>query len=147
MTPFPAVPLAEAIQAASSDRETRRPVVMIVDDEKVIADTLTAIFNQHGYAAIACYDAQSALDLAAVIPPNLVITEVMMPGMNGIDLAIALEALLPACKILLFSGQASTIDLLAAARASGHDFTTLSKPVHPTEMLRRVSECLQSASA
>jgi hypothetical protein len=65
--------------------------------------------------------------------------------MNGIDLAIRMESLLPDCRILLFSGQASTVDLLASARAMGHNFTTLSKPVHPTELLKRVSETLQIA--
>ena len=62
--------------------------------------------------------------------------------MSGIDLAIALTKLIPACKVLLFSGQAATIDLLAKAREDGHEFTTLTKPVHPTDMLRRISECL-----
>ena len=62
--------------------------------------------------------------------------------MSGIDLAITVTQTIPTCKILLFSGQAATIDLLERARTMGHDFTTLTKPVHPTDMLRRISECL-----
>jgi FixJ family two-component response regulator len=65
-----------------------------------------------------------------------------MPGMTGIDLAISLSGTLPQCKVLLFSGQAATVDLLEEARRSGHDFTTLTKPIHPTDMLKRISECL-----
>ena len=142
MTPQTVVSLAEAKLAQAND--VHRPAVLIVDDEKVIADTLTAIFNRSGYAAMAAYDGKSALEFAANVPPELMITDVMMPGMNGIDLAITLEKLLPACKILLFSGQASTADLLSAANAQGHDFTMLTKPVHPTELLRHVSESLQA---
>jgi DNA-binding NarL/FixJ family response regulator len=64
-----------------------------------------------------------------------------MPGMSGIDLAITITEVLPHCKVLLFSGQAATVDLLETARRSGHNFTTLNKPIHPTDMLRRISEC------
>jgi DNA-binding response OmpR family regulator len=144
MSPNDIVPLSEALQAKVIVPD-RLPVVLIVDDERIIADTLTAIFNRNGYAALTAYDAKSALEIAALIPPELLITDVMMPGMNGIDLAIAIEALLPDCRILLFSGQASTVDLLSRARTMGHDFTTLSKPVHPTELLKRASETLQFA--
>jgi DNA-binding response OmpR family regulator len=144
MFPSEVVSLAEAMQAELF-HASRLPVVLIVDDERIIADTLTAIFNRNGYAALTAYDAKSALEMASLIPPELLITDVMMPGMNGVDLAIAIETLLPTCRILLFSGQASTVDLLCRARTMGHDFTTLSKPVHPTEMLKRASESLQPA--
>jgi CheY-like chemotaxis protein len=68
-----------------------------------------------------------------------------MPGMTGIELALALEALLPKCKILLFSGQAATVDLLLQAREMGHNFAILNKPIHPSDMLRRVSQMVQPA--
>jgi DNA-binding response OmpR family regulator len=144
MSPNNVVPLTEAMRAKPGD-EAYRPVVLVVDDERVIADTLTAIFNSSGYTAFAAYDAKSAIELATLIPPELLISDVVMPGMNGIDLAITIESLLPGCRILLFSGQASTVDLLASARAMGHDFTTLTKPVHPSELLKRVAESLQTA--
>ncbi|HEY6377052.1 MAG TPA: response regulator, partial [Edaphobacter sp.] len=86
---------------------------------------------------------KAALDLARTTPPALLITDVIMPGMTGIELAIMLLEAIPACKVLLFSGQAATLDLLAAARDMGHDFSILSKPVHPTDMLRRVRESFE----
>jgi len=144
MSPNVIVSLTEALQAGVAVPD-RLPVVLIVDDERIIADTLTAIFNRNGYTALTAYDAKSALRMASLIPPELLLTDVMMPGMNGIDLAIAIESLLPDCRILLFSGQASTVDLLARARTMGHDFTTLSKPVHPTELLKRASDTLLAA--
>jgi len=61
-----------------------------------------------------------------------------MPGLSGIDLAIQMRAQHPECKILLFSGQAATLDLLEDARNQGHDFHLLLKPVHPTELLSKI---------
>jgi CheY-like chemotaxis protein len=66
----------------------------------------------------------------------------MLPGMSGIELAITMRRIFPDCKVLLFSGQAATSDLLTSARRSGHEFTLLNKPVYPTDLLRRVSESL-----
>jgi len=122
-------------------------VILVVDDEKIIADTLSAILNKSGFAVMTAYDAKTALEFARVIPPELLITDVAMPGMNGIDLAIAVSQLIPDCKILLFSGQASTIDLLDSARHQGHHFNLLTKPIHPTDMLKRIAECLTNSPA
>jgi DNA-binding response OmpR family regulator len=122
------------------------PVVLIVDDERVIADTLAIILSKSGFRAVTAYDGFRALELATTVRPKLLISDVMMPGMTGIELAIALTELDPECKVLLFSGQAATVDLLKTAREGGHDFTTLTKPVHPSDMLRRVSECLTSGN-
>jgi DNA-binding NtrC family response regulator len=62
--------------------------------------------------------------------------------MSGIELAIAIRQTAPDCKVLLFSGQAATADLLATARTAGYEFEALSKPIHPTELLACVSKCL-----
>jgi CheY-like chemotaxis protein len=63
-----------------------------------------------------------------------------MPGISGIDLAIQMRAQYPNCKILLFSGQAATSDLLESARAQGYDFRLLQKPVHPSEFLFEIGQ-------
>jgi DNA-binding response OmpR family regulator len=117
---------------------------MVVDDESSIADTVAEILSRSGYAAVAAYDADSALEMALLNPPELLITDVILAGMNGIDLAIHVRRIFPDCKIILFSGQASTADLLAAANREGHQFVLLSKPVHPTDLLARISESLRS---
>ena len=61
----------------------------------------------------------------------------MMPGMTGIELAIHFRKAQPECKVLLFSWQASTADLLEKPRAEGYDFDLLSKPVHPADLLAK----------
>jgi CheY-like chemotaxis protein len=138
------IPLAEVPTEDVMLVLASQPVVLVVDDEKVIADTLSIILRQSGFSAITAYDGPTALQLANKFNPDLLISDVMMPGMTGIELAITMTQIMPRCKVLLFSGQAATVDLLEEARSLGHDFTTLTKPVHPTDMLRRISECLST---
>jgi CheY-like chemotaxis protein len=141
---FQTVPLAElASKGVTAQAEPSKPKVLVVDDERVIADTLAAILGKCGFAALAAYQGLSALEIALAIRPDLLLTDVAMPGMNGIELAIAVKQAVPDCKVLLFSGQASTANLLAEAHDAGHDFTTLQKPLHPTELLARISETLE----
>jgi CheY-like chemotaxis protein len=140
---FQTIPLAEIPSHASIPQIVQpQPVILVVDDEHVIVDTLSAILSRSGFKVLAAYDGVSALEIARATPPDLLITDVYMPGMNGIDLAVAIQAATPDCKVLLFSGQASTLDLLAQARDQGHDFALLLKPVHPTELLSRISKCM-----
>ena len=115
-----------------------KPRVLVADDERVIADTLAIILNQAGYNASAVYSGTSAVEQAKAVKPDLVISDVIMPDMNGIDAAIKIRAALPSCKILLFSGQAATADLLENARLQGHEFEILAKPVHPQDLLAKL---------
>ncbi len=112
--------------------------MLVADDERVIADTLAIILNQNGYDAIAVYTGTAAVEKARSMRPDLLISDVIMPDMNGIDAAIKIRAFLPGCKILLFSGQAATADLLEDARKRGHEFEILAKPVHPQDLLQKL---------
>ncbi len=106
-----------------------KPKVLVVDDERVIADTLSMILNQSGFDARAVYSGEGALELATTFQPDMLISDVIKADVNGIDDAIRIRALLPAIKVLLFSGQAATADLLEKARAQGYEFEILAKPV------------------
>ena len=114
------------------------PRVLVADDKRVIADTLTTILNQSGFEARAVYSGETAVEMASVFKPEMLISDVIMCGLSGIDAAIQIRALLPNIKILLFSGQAATADLLEDARSRGHDFEILAKPVHPQDLLARL---------
>jgi CheY-like chemotaxis protein len=120
-----------------------RPLILVVDDERVIADTLSVILSGNGFDVLTAYDGESALELVRKSSPNLLLTDVMMPGMTGIELAIALTKAAPSCKVLLFSGQAATMDLLASAKEQGHQFNLVSKPIHPSDLLSRISDCFR----
>ena len=124
-------------------RRSYRPVVFVVDDECAIADSLSEILERSGHTAVTAYDASSALEIALEKPPEVLITDVVLPGMSGIDLAITIKRIFPDCKIILFSGQASTADLLAAANRDGHQFVLLNKPVHPSDLLAQIADGLK----
>jgi len=130
-------------QVPPADTGGYRHSVMVVDDESAITDTMAEILSRNGYLAMTAYDAEQALETALLTPPELLITDVMLPGMSGIELAITMRRIFPDCKILLCSGQAIALDLLASERNEGHNFTLLTKPVHPREMLARVADCFE----
>lgn len=117
---------------------SNKPKVLVVDDEHVIADTLAIILNQSGFDATAVYSGNEAVEHARKLSPDLIVTDVFMPDLNGIQAAIKIRSFLPGCKILLFSGQAATADLLENARAEGHEFEILAKPVHPQDLLAKL---------
>jgi len=114
--------------------------IFVVDDEPVIASSLAAILQMNGFSAKFFTCPLEALAAARSESPDLVISDVAMPGISGIDLAIQMRAQYPNCKILLFSGQASTLDLLMSVRAQGYDFRLLQKPVHPSEFLFEIGQ-------
>jgi CheY-like chemotaxis protein len=115
-----------------------KPRVLVADDEQVIANTLAIILNQSGFEARAVYSGESAVELLDSFKPDMLISDVIMTGMTGIEAAILTRSRLPKCKILLFSGQAATADLLEKAREQGHEFEILAKPVHPTDLLAKL---------
>jgi DNA-binding NtrC family response regulator len=114
------------------------PRVFVVDDEHLIAGSLAAILNMHGYSATSFTSPLEALAAAQSKVPDLLITDVAMRGLSGVDLAIQIKAVCPACKILLFSGHATNHDLLKDARGQVNTFQLLQKPVHPSVMLSNV---------
>jgi DNA-binding NtrC family response regulator len=114
------------------------PRVFVVDDEHVIASTLAAILNMNGFSAEFFTRPLEALAASQSDIPDLLISDVTMPGLSGIDLAVQMRAQHPNCKILLFSGQTATLDLLEDARNQGHDFHLLQKPVHPSDLLAEI---------
>jgi CheY-like chemotaxis protein len=132
-------------EARREDSGPKKLDVLIVDDEQTIADTLAVILSRSGFSVRTAYDGKAAFEIAKQDPPTLVISDVVMPEMTGVELAIALKHKIPECRILLFSGQAATADLLDRARAEGHDFAIVSKPIHPKDLIRKVSEYLQLA--
>jgi CheY-like chemotaxis protein len=123
-------------EGTSAMREAAR--VFVVDDEPTIRETLAAILYNEGYKAIPFEDGAMALSAAAEESPDLLITDVMMPDMNGVDLAIHFNDLYPECEVLLFSASVAAGDLLASARLRGYDFELWAKPMQPVKLLERL---------
>jgi CheY-like chemotaxis protein len=112
--------------------------VFVVDDEVHITQTLALILTREGFRVSAFNNPLEALESMKTISPDLLISDIMMPQLSGVELAIRTRKNRPGCKILLFT--ASTHDLLQSARADGHQFRLLRKPVHPTALLEELDE-------
>ncbi len=120
--------------------------VLIVDDESAVADSLALVFSTQGYEARVAYSAEQAAEIIGQWEPRLVVLDVVLPGMNGIDFAIQLKTSCPSCHVLLSSGQQTASALVQAALEKGHDFTILAKPVHPTFFLDEAARLVSSGS-
>jgi CheY-like chemotaxis protein len=122
----------------ASEVQPARPRILVVDDEKLIADTCTEILEGAGFDATTAYDGWSALEIALQLQPDYLLTDVLMPRMNGVELAIAVSKMLPATKILLFSGQAGISEILFHGYEQGYEFELIAKPIHPLKLIERI---------
>jgi CheY-like chemotaxis protein len=126
------LPIAESDRA---EDDPVKPRVLIVDDERLLADTTAAILRSAGFRTTTAYDGWEALEKARSFHPDYLLTDVMMPLMNGVELAIAVTKMLPNTKIVLFSGQAGISDIVEEGHAQGYEFPLLAKPVHPLRLI------------
>ena len=115
--------------------------VLVVDDERSIADTLALIFQSRGHAVRAAYSGEDAVLIAQSFQPHVVVSDVVMPGMSGVELAIWLADNCPECKVLLMSGNASAFPLVEEGIRRGHALTILPKPFHPQQILDFIATC------
>jgi CheY-like chemotaxis protein len=122
----------------TSNQAASRRRVIVADDEETIAITLAIILNHAGFEARAVFSGEQVVELLDSFQPEMLISDVIMPGMTGIEVAIAVRNRLPDCKILLFSGQAATADLLEQAKTHGHEFEIVAKPIHPSDLLAKL---------
>jgi DNA-binding response OmpR family regulator len=121
--------------------------VLVIDDEKNLADTLVWILERAGFEATAAYDGESALQRLDTFQPDVVISDVIMPGVNGIEVCTRIQARFPKCHILLFSGQTATNELLGEAREHGLTWELLAKPMDPDELLAKVTTLAQKSES
>ena len=143
---FPTIPVDVARKKISKDDVNGfRPLVLVVDDEPMVRETLRVIFKVNGFAVITAEDGQAALEMARLMPPDVLVSDVAMPGMSGFDLAVEVRGAFPSCEIILISGEPSTCDRVVEYQAKGYEFVTLMKPVHPTNLLACVFEMLSLA--
>lgn len=120
-------------ERVAAERMSRR--ILIADDERTIADTLATIVGLHGYEARTAYDGRQAVEAARLWRPEILLTDVLMPGMDGIEAAIAICRILPGCRVVLLSGVASIGDLTGDLKRQGYAFEILRKPIPPEELL------------
>ena len=135
----PALPTIYSLMHFADDSDmTKR--VLIIDDERLVADTLNIILKRAGFESTAFYDASSALRWCNSYTPDVIVSDVVMPGMNGLEMAVRMKSQFPNCRIILISGQAVTADLAEEFKVRGHNFDILPKPLHPQQLISLIGE-------
>jgi CheY-like chemotaxis protein len=122
----------------SADGAARKQRILVVDDEKRVADTLCEILASSGFDARAAYDGWGALDAAERFQPDYLLSDVLMPRMNGVELAMTMRKKAPSIKILLFSGQVGISEILEAGQKRGFTFQLIAKPIHPLKLIEHL---------
>lgn len=116
---------------------TQNPTrVLILDDERLIADALCVILKHHGYQACGAYNHHSAVTIAREFRPHVFITGFNNLGdKNGCETALEVLAFLPRCRVIISSGWSGAGDAITDYRRRGYNFEILPKPVQPPELL------------
>ncbi len=129
-------PVNDKFNGPSSSR--KKVSILVVDDEVLIAETLADILNDVGFDARVAMGAEEAMRIAKAAPPDIVLSDVLMPKVTGVELGIWMRKELPGTRVVLISGQASTAELLRRAENDGNRFELLPKPIHPEELIARL---------
>jgi CheY-like chemotaxis protein len=120
--------------------------ILIVDDERAIVDSLREIVETAGYDVLATYSGREAITATEKFCPKILLSDVLMPEMNGFELALAVKQRCPDCRLLLFSGQAATAELAQkfgpTFTSQGYRFELLPKPFHPAALLKKLEQSL-----
>jgi CheY-like chemotaxis protein len=135
--------IKEVVQVTNTALQSR---ILVVDDEQITADTLALIFEQHGFNAKAVYSGEEAVKAAMDYLPDIVLSDIIMGPMNGLDAAILIAGALPGCRILLFSGQHATVERLLAAKKEGPSFEVLPKPIPPEVLVEKMKAAARATA-
>ena len=115
-----------------------RPIVLLVDDEPLIVDTLKEILEGAGFAVLPACDGRTALEQVAHRQPDFLLSDVLMPKMTGVELAIAVLTMYPSTRVVLFSGQAGISEILLDGQSRGFEFEMIAKPIHPLKVIEHL---------
>jgi DNA-binding response OmpR family regulator len=119
--------------------------VLVVDDDPVIQRLLSVNFEMEGYQVIVAGNGAEGLEKARTAHPDVVVLDVMMPGMDGLEVAVTLKADPSTARIpvILLSAKAQEMDIRAGDATGADAYVT--KPFDPFELLERVAALIQAA--
>ncbi|NMN99229.1 response regulator transcription factor [Antrihabitans stalactiti] len=117
--------------------------VLVVDDEPVLAEMVSMALRYEGWDVATAADGASALASARETRPDVVVLDVMLPDMSGIDVLLKLRALIPHVPVLLLTAKDSVEDRIAGLTAGGDDYVT--KPFSLEEVVLRLRALLRRA--
>ena len=121
----------------------RNERVLVVDDEPLVADTLGLIFRRRGFDCQVAYSGAEAIERVRSFTPSLLLLDLNMPGMSGLEVARSLAVSHPECRLLMMTGHYSKLPE-AHEYASGlrHPIGFATKPVQPDALLQQASSML-----
>jgi DNA-binding response OmpR family regulator len=113
--------------------------VLVIDDEESLAVAVARVLDLHGYRCFAVYNGRDAIAAAESFSPDVVLSDVMMDGTNGVDACMQIQRALPSCRILLYSAEVPVAhSLLADAISAGYNFELLAKPLEPSALVSKI---------
>jgi CheY-like chemotaxis protein len=121
--------------------------VLVVDDDRLVADSLALIVRGRGFESRAVYSGEEAVDIALTWKPDAVIADVIMGKLDGVALATYLAQVLPACRVLLISGNLDAAEMMNDSNQPGRVFPLLAKPVHPDHIFEFLGSSSRETSA
>ena len=131
------------------DRAMADVTVLVVDDDPVIMRLLEVNFEMEGYTVLTATDGQQALDQIAGNAPDLVVCDIMMPVVNGLEVVETLrqsgDAKLERLPIILLSAKAQASEVQKGLDVGADDYIT--KPFDPLELIERVQALLQTSQS
>jgi DNA-binding response OmpR family regulator len=120
------------------------PTVLVVDDEPIVREVVAEYLRRDGYAALEAADGPGARELIERHPPALVVLDIMLPGLSGLDLCrwIRARSQVP---VILLTALGEETDRIAGLDMGADDYVT--KPFSPRELVARVRSVLRRAPA
>ncbi len=115
--------------------------LLVVDDESSVRNLLCEGLQRQGYRVTAAEDGREAIEKIKKGKFDLVITDVMMPSMNGIEMLEAIKGLHPTLEVILTSGNGQIETAVSAMKKGAYDF--VKKPLHMEELYALVEKALQ----
>ena len=118
------------------------PTVLVVEDDPVILRLLEVNFELEGFGVVLAHDGAEGIEAARTEQPDIIVSDIMMPRVSGIELVRALKADAATAKIpiILLSAKAQTNDLKSGMDAGADDYVT--KPFEPLDLVDRVNALL-----
>jgi DNA-binding NtrC family response regulator len=132
--------LREAERAAGSCPPREEAAILVVDDELLIRETLVEYLNQEGFHVSACASGEEALEQAAQRRFDIVLCDVHLPGLDGLELLDRLQRISPETFVLLITAYATVENAVEAFQRGAHDY--LMKPILLEEVLSKIHRLL-----
>lgn len=121
---------------------SRMPRILVVDDEQTSASCCAEILRGAGFDAMTAFSGEQAVEAANSYRPDLLLTDISMGKMSGIEAAAAVKQSLPDCKVLFLSGRIELLDITQNGRGPAFAFAALAKPVHPADLLAHIHQLM-----